>query len=332
MRAGEMVEVRPPDEILASLDDACSLEGVPFMPEMLPYIGRRFRVSKRVEKICDTAGGSYLSRRMRGTVMLEDLRCDGSAHGGCQAGCRLYWKEEWLRPVENGKEPAAEPDANALAELAARARHGTRTIRELDRTPTEVYRCQATEALVASEPLNRFDPRQYVRELTAGNVGPVRLLRVAMHAFSINLRRRLGLLGYLPLPRNGTTAVSGEKIGLRPGDLVQVRSTEEIAATLNEKGTTRGLWFDWEMIPYCGGTYRVRDRVERFIDDRTGELIEISSDCVVLDGVVCSGEHSSNRWLCPRAIYPYWREAWLRRVDERMPSEVVARSETTTQE
>ena len=123
-----------------------------------------------------------------------------------------------------------------------------------------------------------------------------------MRAFSINMRRRLGLLGYLPLQRNGKPAVTGERLGLQPGDLVQVRSTEEIAATLNEKGTNRGLWFDWEMIPYCGGTYRVRDRVERFIDDTTGKLIELSSDCVILDGVVCTGEHSSNRWLCPRAI------------------------------
>jgi hypothetical protein len=332
MRPGDLVEVRPAGEILATLGDGDSLQGVPFMPEMLPYIGHRFRVSHRVEKICDTAGASYLSRRMRGTVMLEDLRCDGSAHGGCQAGCRLYWKEEWLRPVENGTGPAAEPDAKALAELGARARIGTRTIRELDAAPTEMYRCQATEALAASEPLNRYDPRQYVRELTSGNVGPVRLLRVAMRAFSVNMRRRFGLLGYLPLPRNGTPAVTGEKIGLQPGDLVQVRSTEEIAATLDEKGATRGLWFDWEMIPYCGGTYRVRDRVERFIDDRNGELIELSSDCVVLDGVVCSGDHSSNRWLCPRAIYPFWREAWLRRIDERMPSEAAARSETTTQD
>jgi hypothetical protein len=294
MTPGDLVDVRPAGEILATLDDGDSLQGVPFMPEMLPFIGRRFRVSKRVEKICDTAGGTYVSRRMRGTVMLEDLRCDGSAHGGCQAGCRLYWKEEWLRPVESGTRPAPESDGAAVAELGARARAGARTVRELDGAPTEVFRCQATEALAASEPLNRYDPRQYVRELMGGNVRPIRLLRVA---------------------------VTGERLGLRPGDLVRVRSKEEIAATLNEKGTTGGLWFDWEMIPYCGGTYRVSDRVERFIDETTGKLIELTSDCVLLEGVVCSGEHSSNRWLCPRAIYPFWREAWLRRVDE-TPSEL----------
>ena len=124
---------------------------------------------------------------------------------------------------------------------------------ELDGAPAETIPLPTTEALAASERLNRYDPRQYVRELITGNVGPIRLLRVAMRAFSINMRRRLGLLGYLPLQRNGKPAMTGETLDLQPGDLVQVRSTEEIATTLNEKGTNRGLWFDWEMIPYCGG-------------------------------------------------------------------------------
>jgi hypothetical protein len=48
-------------------------------------------------------------------------------------------------------------------------------------------------------------------------------------------------------------------------------------------------------------------------------MIEIKSDCLILDGVVCSGDHSLCRWFCPRAIYPYWREAWLRRVDDPDP-------------
>ena len=31
-----------------------------------------------------------------------------------------------------------------------------------------------------------------------------------------------------------------------------------------------------------------------------------------LDGVVCRGDYHRS---CPRAIYPYWREAWLKRVE-----------------
>src|SRR5690349_18670816 len=81
LHAGDLVELRPPAEILASLDADGCLSGLPFMPEMLQYFGRRFTVAKRVEKICDTICPIGV-RRMRETVFLEDIRCDGSGHAG----------------------------------------------------------------------------------------------------------------------------------------------------------------------------------------------------------------------------------------------------------
>jgi hypothetical protein len=167
------------------------------------------------------------------------------------------------------------------------------------------------------------------------------LLRVGVRAVSGLLRRRLRLLSYQPLRQSGVGALirrplrllgrraqgqevvvplAAEKLDLRPGDTVEVRSAKEIAPTVDETGKTRGLAFDWEMKPFCGGRYRVQDRVERIIDEHTGQMIEIPSDCLILGGVVCSGEHSDGRWFCPREIYPYWREAWLRRVEDAEPA------------
>ena len=312
LKPGDVVEVRSPAEIMATLDEDASLDAMPFMPEMLRYAGKRFTVSHRVEKICDTvSGGAPRSLRIRDAVLLEDLRCDGSAHGGCQAGCRIYWKEDWLRRVE----PASERNGHLpdpVVELDRLVREATVSANG-DESPT--YRCQATEALRASEPIGRFDLRQYVRELVSSNTGPLRLLRIALRAIRTMVGRRLRLVGNHPLPyREGPVPSPGE-LDLRPGDLVEVRSADEIAPTIDESGHTRGLWFDSEMLPYCGGQYRVKDRVERIIDERTGEMIEISSDCLILDGVVCTGDCSTGRWLCPRGIYPYWREAWLRPVN-----------------
>src|SRR5919112_2340396 len=99
LRAGELVEVRGQDEILATLDERGELEGLPFMPEMLQFCGRRFRVSKQAFKLCDTINGGGMNRMER-AVHLEDLRCDGQAHGGCQAACLIYWKEAWLKRVD----------------------------------------------------------------------------------------------------------------------------------------------------------------------------------------------------------------------------------------
>ena len=90
LRAGEWVEVRNAQQILATLDANRCLDGLPFMPEMLQYCGKRFRVYKAAHKTCDTIE-TYTIRRMSSAVHLEGLRCDGEAHGGCQAGCLLFW-------------------------------------------------------------------------------------------------------------------------------------------------------------------------------------------------------------------------------------------------
>ena len=116
LRAGDFIEVRSEREILSTLDENGKLDGLPFMPEMLQYCGRTFRVFRRADKACDTVG-DYTSRRMMDAVHLEDLRCDGGHHGGCQAGCLLYWKEAWVKPLTAG---AAAGPASAESESDAR--------------------------------------------------------------------------------------------------------------------------------------------------------------------------------------------------------------------
>src|SRR5438552_13185233 len=116
-RAGDWVEVRSKEEILATLDKDGRLEQLPFMPQLFQYCGQRFKVIKRADKSCDTVSGHYVGRRMTNAVHLEH-RCDGQAYGGCQAGCLIYWKEAWLKPV--GKETA--PDVGAAVALQNRTR------------------------------------------------------------------------------------------------------------------------------------------------------------------------------------------------------------------
>jgi hypothetical protein len=315
LRPGDLVEVRSPDEILATLDAEGALDSVPFMPEMLRHVGRRFTVSKRVERICDTIADTG-SRRMHDTVYLEDLRCDGSGHGGCQAGCRIYWKEAWLKRVDADESAGgdAPTQGNTIIPLEQLARSQTRSIRDGGGGPAEAYRCQAAEAFAATTPLNVSDPGQYMREIVSGNVGIWRFLRVAARAIVGKVGHKLGVMDAAPLKPRGGRGATSEPLGLQPGEWVRIKSPEEIALTLDEQGKNRGLWFDTEMLPYCGGTFRVRNHVQRIINEPTGEMLKLK-DCVILDSVVCSGDRSTRRWFCPRAIFPYWREAWLVRVD-----------------
>jgi hypothetical protein len=310
LRRGDRVEVRSPAEILATLDDQGTLQGLPFMPEMVPYCGRRFGVDKRADKICDTVNYSG-SRRLPDAVLLDDLRCDGSGHGGCQAECRIFWKEAWLKSAPEGDaaQPPQFPRADVEA-LLARVAPYTRT----QNGEQTHYRCQNTQLPQYSDFLSVWDPRPYVNEYTCGNVTLGHFLRITARAAVTEPLRKLGL--HPELHTKGT-AVKGEKfepLHLQPGEQVRVKSKEEIARTLTPDGRNRGLWFDREMLPYCGGVYTVRQRVRRFIDERHGKLVVLKNEAITLDSVVCRGDYSVCRWLCPREVIPYWREAWLERV------------------
>ena len=108
-------------------------------------------------------------------------------------------------------------------------------------------------------------------------------------------------------------APGNEGLGLRAGDLVEVRSAPEILATLDGRGELDALPFMPEMLKYCGKRARVLRRVERILDEKTGKMLHLKGDCIVLEGVTCTGDYNQ---YCPRSIYPYWRENWLRRVEE----------------
>ena len=314
MRRGDLVEVRGPGEILATLDEEGTLDRMAFMPEMAAHCGRRCLVDRRAERVCDTVHYSG-SRRPAGTVYLADLRCDGAAHDGCQAECRYFWKEAWLRHVAPGQADAGPADPREVELLVARCARGLRRTIEVEGRSEVRWRCQATDLPQATAHVKLWDPRGYLRELTSGNVSFGHFLKVTARAAVQEPMRKLGLVPEIHLAGTRTAPVIDPPLGLQPGEWVQVRSKEEIAATLSPQGRNKGLWFDREMMPYCGGTYRVRRRVSRFINDQDGKMIELKNDCVTLDGVICSGDLSLRRWFCGRAIFPYWRESWLRRVD-----------------
>src|ERR1041385_7947764 len=101
LSSGDWVEVRSKEEILRTLDTRGQLEGLPFMPQMFQYCGKRFQVYKRAHKTCDTISAAHPSRRLPDGIHLN-LRGDGKAYGGCQAACLIFWKEQWLKPAGFG--------------------------------------------------------------------------------------------------------------------------------------------------------------------------------------------------------------------------------------
>jgi len=313
--AGEMVEVRSKEEILATLNADGTLDGLPFMPEMLAYCGQRVPVYKRADKTCDTIE-ACVSRRMHGAVHLQGLRCSGAHHDGCQASCLLFWKESWLKRVDDASTstsgvPAQASPRTGLGCTEPQLHSSVRISRSSSDEP--LYRCQSTELNRATRPLPWWDLRQYVRELRSGNVRVGEFCRVvALASFNVVLSKATGRS--YPSVRGRLTRTPVTTLALQPGETVRVKSKREIEATLDTNRRNRGLYFDREMVKYCGKELRVLKRVEKIIDEKTGRMISMPRDCIILEGAACCGDVSTRRLFCPRSIYPYWREIWLTRI------------------
>ena len=341
LSVGDWVEVRGKEEILRTLDHEGHLDGMPFMPEMFAFCGKKFQVYKRAHKTCDTVF-PVRGRRVADAVHLE-TRCDGSAHGGCQASCLIFWKTAWLKPIkgnspedESFRSRAQPARANATASSSGCTESdviaGVRATESDDGNPA--YTCQATRLPYATTQLDWWDIRQYVEDYTSGNVSLWRIICSATYFLflwvsnaGIGLGRPMRwfydkfypLWRGTPFPRKAGTITEreptpAETLNLQPGELVRIKSHDEILKTLNTASRNRGLYWDAEEVPYCGRIYPVLKRVSKFLDEKTGKMQEMKTPAVILDSVICESRYSECRLFCPRSIYPYWREIWLERV------------------
>jgi len=320
LRPGDWVEIRSAEEILATLDDQGSLDGLVLMPEMLDYCGRRMQVGARADKTCDTIDLTGMLR-MHNTVHLKGARCGGAAHGGCQAACLIFWKETWLRPVS--RHPRSSTDQASLVTSAA-AMNSVRDQDWLDRLtvqPTQgsseiVYRCQATELKKAGTPISWWYPMQYLRDVHTNGVSLKHLMFTLALFFYNRTMLKLGRPQY-PDVAGKLKRTPTEQLDLQVGEWVMVKDWHEISNTLDAAGKNRGMTFEAEMLPYCGKRYRVSQRVERLVDERTGRMKHMGSVGIILEEVICA---SAYRTPCPRANLLYWREIWLRRaVSDELP-------------
>ena len=358
LSVGDWVEVRSKEEILRTLDAKGRLDGMPFMPEMFQFCGKRFPVFKRAHKTCDyTTPYPCHTRRLERTVHLE-TRCDGSGHGGCQAGCLINWNQAWLKPVSQSvnKEtlmqialPSGKNATTVSGTGCSEAAVWENTQISDPKGGAPTYVCQVTVVPNFTTKLNWWDVRQYVEDYTSGNVGLWRIFTTFSYWIFYTLSQAgIGLgrpirWGYDKLQSFGqgtlwprTEGVIPAKsptptvnLNLQPGEMVRVKSHAEIMKTVTIENKNRGMSWDAELVPYCGGTYQVIKRVNKLIDERTGKMLDMKTACIVLDSVTCQARYSDFRVLCPKAMYPYWREIWLERVGT--SSDSVATIEDTKQ-
>jgi hypothetical protein len=300
LRPREIVEVRTKSEIISTLEKDCTLEGLPFIAEMERYCGRRFEVLKVLRKIKVEVPGAGM-RRIRNTVILKGAECNGQYHGNCNRTCILLWKEAWLKRVPNEPEHEQSTATNPLPQIES-------TISQ-----DGPFSCQSTNLQKATTHIPFWDIRQYLWDISSGTYRPMERFRGLLTSLNFTVQGFLGdkrNIEWWTIPGKLRKTPSAT-LDLQPGEIVRVRSKEEILATLDSKGRNRGLAFTADMLKYCNGKYRVLKRLAKMINEGTGKMRPISNT-VLLEGVTCDGKNAGG---CQRTCHCLWREIWLERVE-----------------
>ena len=235
-------------------------------------------------------------------VTLEGLRCSGADHDGCQKACMIFWREAWLRKVDDDL-PQSKLDLGGLASLRARLKIAT---------GPKTYYCQASELSRATYPLSRWERfRKYFGGLSAGNFNVLQMAK-SLEIWLLWRIRQI-LLGVYPRGTNKSTSEDG--LNLQSGEWIEVKPITSIIETLDERGLNRGLSFSPDMRLLCGQRRRVRNRIDKIIVDGTGEMRQLRNT-VCLEHATCGCAYMGfGMGGCSRCELTYWRENWLRRAD-----------------
>jgi hypothetical protein len=106
----------------------------------------------------------------------------------------------------------------------------------------------------------------------------------------------------------------GESAGppFQAGTTVEVRSYDEILATLDPQRKCDGLEFMEGMKAFCGQRFVVFKKVEMLFDESAGRMLRVKKERYVLDGVICDGRGTCQREGCDRCCFYFWSRPWLR--------------------
>jgi len=204
---------------------------------------------------------------------------------------------------------------------AGQLTQGTPSPGDLLELPTDIWEstlelCQLRWLDDAQKPLSPLEERlRFARAKAAGLRR--RVFALLSHVFGTEPKAYGGRVRW-SVREDGTSepgAPGKLTRGLKAGDLVEVLSIDDVRATLDESGKHNGLKFLTPMEQYCGRRFRVLKPVRRIFDERK-RVMQKTMRTVILEGGICHGQGLYGREGCDRSCFFFWKEAWLRKVEE----------------
>jgi hypothetical protein len=173
--------------------------------------------------------------------------------------------------------------------------------------------CPGVSLIDAGRPLPPL-MRVYLRARSLSLLAARRVGKALRHPLSVPAK--LLELGAARARRDGAPPPVPVPLGLAAGERVRVKSRDQILATLDASGRCENLeYMGWVMEGFCGRTFTVRKRVEKFFDERQRRILRLKN-VVILDGVFCEPDPDGTGDLagCQKSCFLFWKEAWLERV------------------
>jgi hypothetical protein len=102
LRPGELVEVKPVEEINPTITASGFNRGMRYDLEMVKYSGGRYRVQMLVDRLINEQTGKMMQMKSA-CIQLEDVYCRAECTPrrlGCPRAMNTYWREIWLRRID----------------------------------------------------------------------------------------------------------------------------------------------------------------------------------------------------------------------------------------
>jgi hypothetical protein len=100
---------------------------------------------------------------------------------------------------------------------------------------------------------------------------------------------------------------------IREGEVVRVRSREQIEKSLDVNGALKGCAIVEPMFAYCGQEVAIAKVVEKFFDEKEWRMRRCKN-LVTLKDIHCDGSGHPDTMGCDRGCYFFWRTEWLERI------------------
>jgi hypothetical protein len=275
---GETVRILPEEAISKLVDPRTkALDGCLFMEQMGDYCGNTYRILSVVDSFYNEHQHRTFEPKSP-MYLLEGLICNGKVSefpAKCDRRCFLLWHEQWL----------GRPDQGPSSQLGA---------------------CKNPSSLSVGSTKCQL---QLIDELGDKNTWLNEKLEFSVMKF-IDYRRKIR--SNLHARNHIATSVRISQDEIRPGDLVRVRTAEEIRGTLDRFRKTKGCGFADRMYEYCGKEFRVVEKVDNFFDESRQKFCKCKG-VLLLEGSYCDGKTPYLR-PCDRKCFYFWHVNWLERV------------------